>query len=66
MNYKSIIEKARNLLLVIKIVLIIVFSLIWFLIASNFDLDMKSNWMLSGLVIAVISSVFFPIKNNKL
>tara|TARA_B100001063_G_scaffold243615_1_gene274641 strand:+ start:699 stop:896 length:198 start_codon:yes stop_codon:yes gene_type:complete len=60
------IEKARKLPLLTKIILTIILSLIWIFIASSFDLDIKSNWILSVFVIAGISSIFFPFgKKNK-
>ncbi len=58
-------EKARKLPLLTKIVFTIIFSLIWIFIASIFEMDIKSNWILSGLVIAAVSSVFVPFSKKE-
>ncbi len=58
-------EKASKLPLFIRIILTIVLSIIWILMISNFDLDIKTNWIVSTIGIAGISSIFFPFRRKK-
>ncbi len=58
-------EKARKLPLLTRIILTILLSVVWIFIASNFDIKLKTNWILSTFVIAGISSIFFPFSSKK-
>lgn len=58
------IEKARKIPLITRIVLTILLSISWILIASNFDMDIQSNWLLSTLVIVAITTIFFPVSKH--
>lgn len=57
-------DKAKKLPLLLRIVLTIILSVVWILIASYFEMDIQSNWILSTLVIAWISSMFFPFSKQ--
>jgi len=58
-------DKAKKLPLITRIILTILLSLIWVFIASNFNIGLRSNWILSTFVIAGISSIFFPFNSKK-
>ncbi len=58
-------KKAKKLPTYLKILLTAFFSVLWILIASNFDIKIHTNWMMSGLVIAWISSVFFGFNTKR-
>ncbi len=59
------IEKIRAFSTIKKTILLIISSIIWIIIASNFGLDIQTNWLLSTFVIAIIANVFFPMNKNK-
>lgn len=58
-------EKTRKLPLLIRIVFTILLSAVWIIVAANLDIDLQSNWILSTLVIAGISSIFFPFSKQE-
>ncbi len=57
-------DKVRSLPLPLRILLTIIVSLIWIFIASNFNIELQANWILSTLVIAGIASIFFSSKKQ--
>jgi hypothetical protein len=57
-------EKTRNLPLVIRIILTLILSVGWIYLASGFDMETQTNWLISTLAIAFISSIFFPFSSK--
>lgn len=53
-------KKARKLPLRKRILYTVILSVLWIFIASTFTIQVQTNFLLSTLVIAGISSVFFP------
>lgn len=62
---ESLFDRAKRLPVLTRIMFTIALSIGWILIASNFDLDSQTNWILSTFVIAGISSIFFPFRIQK-
>ncbi len=62
---ESLFDRAKKLPLLTRTVLTIILSLIWILIASNIEFDSQTNWIISTLVIAWISSIFFPFRKSR-
>jgi hypothetical protein len=57
-------DKAKKLPLYLRILLTVTISIIWIFIASNLEIEIQSNWLLSTIVIAFISSIFFPFNKK--
>lgn len=52
-------KKAKELPTLSKILYFIVFSALWIFISTTLIEDIQANWIVSTLVIAWLSSVFF-------
>lgn len=58
-------KKAKKLPLSFRIMLTILLSVFWVYMASQFEIDVQTNWIISTFVIAGISSLFFPISKMR-
>jgi uncharacterized membrane-anchored protein len=59
------IKKIRSLSTLIKIILFVVASLVWILIATTLSLKLQTNYLMSTIVIAIIGNIFFPMKKKE-
>jgi uncharacterized membrane protein (GlpM family) len=62
---KNMLKKAKELPLFSKILYFIILSALWIFISSNLIENIQTNWIVSTLVIAWISSVFFGFNTKK-
>jgi len=64
---KIMFKKAKQLPILFKVLYFIGLSAFWIFISSNLFEDIQTNWIVSTLVIAWISSIFFGFntKSNK-
>lgn len=62
---ETLFDRAKKLPLFTRIILTIALSIAWIMIASNFELDIQTNWIISTLIIAWITSIFFPFSKQK-
>lgn len=57
-------KKLRTLSKSKKAIYFIVLSGIWLTIASQFNIDIQTNWILSTIVIAIIANLFYPMNKK--